>query len=90
MATTPYRSTPVFDQDTLPAALRVRHSTKAGVWGMIRVLQGTLELTYLEPEFSVLVTPGEPGLILPEQPHFVAPQGPMKMRVDFYDKAPDG
>ncbi|WP_156475072.1 DUF1971 domain-containing protein, partial [Acetobacter malorum] len=27
----PYRSTPVFDQDTLPAALRTRHNTKAGV-----------------------------------------------------------
>jgi hypothetical protein len=30
----PYRSTPVFDQDKLPKALRVRHDTKAGVWGI--------------------------------------------------------
>ena len=27
----PYRSTPIFDQDTLPAALRRRHDTKEGV-----------------------------------------------------------
>lgn len=38
----PYRSTPVFDQDTLPAALRARHDTKAGVWGLIRVIEGEL------------------------------------------------
>lgn len=88
MAPAPYRSTPVFDQDTLPAALRARHATKAGVWGMIRVLEGELRLTWLEPESSMLVEPGKPGPILPEQPHFVTPRGPMKMQVDFYDEAP--
>jgi tellurite resistance-related uncharacterized protein len=86
----PYRSTPVFDQDTLPAALRARHNTKAGVWGVIRVLEGELRLTYLEPESSVLLSPGTPGFVLPEQPHFVTPQGPMQMQVDFYDQPPGG
>ena len=88
MAPEPYRSTPVFDQDTLPAALRARHSTKAGVWGVIRVLQGELELTCLEPESSTLLSPGKPGLILPEQPHFVTPKGPMRMQVHFHDRPP--
>ena len=27
-----YKSTPVFDQDTVPAGLRRAHSTAAGVW----------------------------------------------------------
>lgn len=86
----PYRSTPVFDQDTLPAALRARHSTKAGVWGVVRVLEGELELTYLEPESSIVLAPERPGLLLPEQPHFVTANGPMKMQVDFYDTPPNG
>ncbi|MHA6770286.1 serpin family protein [Sphingobium ummariense] len=30
----PYRSTPLFDEATLPAALRSEHRTKAGVWGV--------------------------------------------------------
>jgi tellurite resistance-related uncharacterized protein len=89
MAAAPYRSTPVFDQDTLPAALRARHSTKAGVWGVIRVLEGELELTYLEPESSLVLSPGRPGLLLPQQPHFVTPRGPMTMQVDFYDGPPE-
>lgn len=89
MATTPYRSTAVFDQDTLPAALRNRHSTKAGVWGVIRVLEGELELTFLEPPSRMILTPHQPGLVLPEQPHFVTPLRRMRMQVDFYDDAPE-
>ncbi len=84
----PYRSTPVFDQDTLPAALRARHNTKADVWGLIRVIEGRLRLTYLEPLSEIVLTPGNPGVVLPRQPHFVTPLGPMKMQVDFYDQPP--
>ncbi|AMK19441.1 MULTISPECIES: DUF1971 domain-containing protein [Sphingobium] len=84
----PYRSTPVFDQDTLPAALRARHDTKAGVWGVIRVIEGQLELTYLDPPSTTLLTPDQPGLVEPQQPHFVTPIGAMKMQVDFYDHPP--
>src|SRR3546814_12184976 len=76
----PYRSTPVFDQDTLPAALRARHDTKAGVWGLIRVIEGELKLTYLDPPSEVVLTPPSPGPILPHQPHYVPPLGPMNMR----------
>ncbi|PKP94689.1 MAG: hypothetical protein CVT77_01350 [Alphaproteobacteria bacterium HGW-Alphaproteobacteria-16] len=90
MAALPYRSTPVFDQDTLPAALRGRHSTKAGVWGMVRVLEGKVRLTYFDPPSDILLDPATPGPLLPEQPHFVAPLGPMKMQVDFYDRPPGG
>lgn len=84
----PYRSTPVFDQDTLPAALRARHDTKAGVWGVIRVLEGRLQLTCLDPVSQSVLTSDNPGVVLPQQPHFVTPLGPMKMQVDFYDQAP--
>lgn len=89
MASEPYRSTPVFDETTLPAALRGRHSTKAGVWGVVRVIEGRLKLTYPDPESEVVLDPQTPGLLLPEQPHFVEPLGAMKMRVEFYDAPPE-
>lgn len=82
----PYRSTPVFNQDTLPAGLRDRHDTKVGEWGMIRVIEGELSLTYLDPISEIVLTPDRSALILPQQPHFVTPLGPMKMKVDFYDQ----
>lgn len=86
----PYRSTPtpIFDQDTIPAALQRRHDTKVGVWGVIRVLEGKLRLTMLDPPSETVLTPGNPGLVLPKQPHFVTPTVPMKMQVDFYDQPP--
>jgi tellurite resistance-related uncharacterized protein len=44
----PYKTTPVFDENTLPAALRAEHRTKPGVWGVIRVLEGELRYRVLE------------------------------------------
>jgi tellurite resistance-related uncharacterized protein len=84
----PYRSTPVFDEVTLPAALRGEHRTKAGVWGVLRVIEGSLKLRFPDPRLDKTLTPDSPGLILPEQPHFVEPIGPMRMQVDFYNEPP--
>jgi tellurite resistance-related uncharacterized protein len=84
-----YRSTPVFDEVSLPAALRADHRTKAGAWGVINVLEGQLRLTMIDPPGSQMLTPGRPGLVNPGQTHFVTPVGAMRMRVDFHDSAPD-
>lgn len=88
MLGTPYRSTPIFDELTLPKALREDHRTKPGTWGIIRVLRGSLKLTVVDPPTQILVTPDAPALILPQQTHFVEPIGTMQMQVDFYDHEP--
>lgn len=88
-APVPYKSTPVFDEATLPAGLRREHRTKAGVWGIIRVLQGRVRYQVLDPVYETILDPDKPGLILPGQPHLVEPLGPMLMRVDFYDHRPE-
>lgn len=90
MTAKPYRSTPVFDEATLPGALRSRHATKAGAWGMVRVLEGQLRLTYLDPPGEIVLDAGTPGPLPPGRPHFVEPLGPMRMQVHFYDRPPDG
>ena len=84
----PYKSTPGFDEGSLPAALRRDHSTKPGVWGVIRVLEGAL-LYERAGEIRTL-TPASPALILPEETHRVEPLGPMRMQVDFYHAPPPG
>ena len=85
---TPYKSTPVFDENTLPAGLRKEHRTKAGVWGVITILEGRLRYCILDPASETILDVEHPGLVMPEQPHFVEPIGRMTMRVDFYDQAP--
>lgn len=90
MTSAPYRSTPVFDDTTLPAALRSEHTTKPGVWAVIRVLEGAVRYTQLDPISERVLRPGEPGLVQPERRHFVTPlEPPMRMRVDFYRAQPD-
>ena len=83
----PYRTTAVFDQTTLPAALRREHRTKAGVWGIIRILAGQVRLVNAN-EVTVL-TPERPGLVQPEEPHWVEPIGSIRMQVEFYDRNPN-
>ena len=85
----PYRRTGVFDENTLPAALRREHRTKLGVWGVIRVLDGRVRYQVLAPPSEVILEPGHPGLVLPDQPHLVEPLGSVRMRVEFYREMPD-
>lgn len=89
-APAPYKSTPVFDENTLPAGLRKEHRTKVGVWGVIRVLEGRLRYRVLDPVSETILDPDHPGLVLPDQPHFVDPLGAMRMQVEFYDCPPEG
>lgn len=84
----PYKSTPVFDENTLPGGLRREHRTKAGVWGIIRVLEGRLRYRVLDPVTETILDPDHSGLVLPDQPHFVEPLGAMRMQVEFYDRHP--
>ena len=84
----PYRSTPIFDETTLPTALRRDHATKEGVWGVIRVLEGALRLEFGDGTPDRRLSPGRSGLLLPAQPHRVEPLGAMRMQVDFYDEEP--
>ena len=84
---TPYKSTPVFDEISIPQSLRRNHSTKAGVWGVVRVLEGRIDLHFADGRLQHL-DPQTPGYLRPEEVHFVTPLGQAKMKVDFYDQDP--
>lgn len=87
-APAPYRSTPIFDEATLPDALRREHRTKKGVWGVVRMLAGEIELSFANGRPTERISPGRPGLLYPDDPHWVTLRGPMRMQVDFYDRLP--
>ena len=82
-----YRRTAIFDQDSLPAALRRRHATKHDVWGLIVVLEGRLLYRLLEPRSERILDPQTPGVIRPGQAHEVEPVGPVSFFVEFYGDA---
>jgi tellurite resistance-related uncharacterized protein len=79
-----YRCTPVFDQNTIPAGLLREHRTASGVWGLITVVEGRLRFRTLRPVNETVLVPGKPAAVAPEQPHDVAPDGPVRFFVEFY------
>ena len=86
--TAPYKMTPVFDEVSLPLAIRNAHQTKAGVWGLLRVLEGEAVLVFNDGQTQVRVNPDQPAPIPPEAIHHVEVTGPMRMLVEFYHEAP--
>lgn len=84
----PYKTTTVWNQDSLPQAIRDAHNTKAGVWGLLRVLEGEVRLVFHDPARVVTVTPGGPCEIPPQAWHHVEVTGPMRMQVEFYRESP--
>lgn len=84
----PYRSSPIFDEHTLPQALQRDHRTKQGVWGVIRVLSGQLKFVVSESGEVRMLDPNISALVLPDQPHYVEVVGPVRMQVDFYNSCP--
>ncbi len=80
-----YGGTPEFSEGSIPANLLRSHSTKAGVWGKIVVLEGRLRYRIREPAFEEIeLSPERPGIVEPEVLHEVEPAGRVRFRVDFY------
>ena len=79
-----YKRTPEFSQDSLPAGLRRRHTTAAGVWARIVVLEGALRYRILAPRREeLLLGPARHGVVEPEVPHEVEPEGAVRFYVEF-------
>ncbi len=79
-----YRRTPEFDEKTIPAGLRSEHATKRGVWARIRVVSGALHYRAGAPiHRSIRVVPSSGAVIVPEVPHRVEPDGPVRFFVEF-------
>ena len=81
-AASEYTRTATFTEETLPAALRGDHRTKAGTWALIVVEAGALE--YHVRGRVHLLEPGRAGLVEPERPHHVRPLGAVRMHVEFW------
>lgn len=80
-----YKSTPEFTENSIPAGLLRSHSTAAGVWGRIVVLEGSLLYREFEPAPAEhLLSPGVPGIIAPQEKHEVAVVGPVRFCVEFH------
>jgi tellurite resistance-related uncharacterized protein len=85
-----YRQTGVFTEETVPAALRADHTTKAGVWARIVVLEGRLRYRVAALGVDVELAPDRAGIVPPEVPHQVEPLGRVRFFVEFHRAASAG
>jgi tellurite resistance-related uncharacterized protein len=88
----PYARTAEFTETTVPAGLLRAHTTKAGAWGLIHVLEGRLAYRITDPRRArsetVLSPDSDPGVIEPTILHEVAPVGAVRFYVEFL-RAPE-
>ena len=81
------RRTMEFTGETMPAALRNDHNTKAGTWGLIHVLNGSLRYDITDdrrhPQSVVLTADTPPGIVEPTILHHVEPIGEVTFHVEF-------
>ena len=81
-----YRKTAEFTENSIPKSLLNEHSTKAGVWAKIHVLEGKLIYHVDELRAKFEISRGAPGIVLPEIKHHVEPVGPVSFFVEFYKR----
>ena len=82
-----YRKTAEFNERTIPPSLRRDHSTKAGVWAKIQVIEGKLNyrIDPLAAQFEL--SPAVPGIVIPEARHHLEAIGSVRFFVEFYKRA---
>jgi len=78
------RTSPRWDQRTMPAGLKRSHRTAVGTWGRIVVHDGNLRfVAQTDPGLDVIVGPGSLQAIPPEVEHNVQPLDRVCFSIDF-------
>ncbi len=79
------RTTPQFDQESVPKALLAAHKTAAGVWGNVVVAEGSIDFEFEDDEgLSRSIKSGETQAIPPERAHRLTVTGKVDFAVEFH------
>lgn len=83
-----YSRTMEFTPENLPAKLKAAHSTKAGTWGLLHVLEGKVLYSLEPPQHGEqLAAAGDSVVIEPGVLHHVAFVESGRFYVEFYRAA---
>jgi tellurite resistance-related uncharacterized protein len=79
------RSSPEWNEHTIPSGLLRDHRIAAGTWGQVAVRQGHVRFTCRTfSEMDVVIGPNSTQAIPPEIEHAVHPLGPVCFAVHFF------
>ena len=80
-----------FDTATVPAALRRTHLVAERTWGVLRVLEGAVDLVFETPEpVRLPLRAGDVQPLPSGTPHLLRVEGPVRLAVDFLVRATVG
>lgn len=80
-----YSQSPVFTPATLPEKLKAAHSIKAGTYGLLRVINGSLRFILEKQPFTeTILTAGQQMVIQPDILHHVEFEQAGSFQIDFY------
>jgi truncated hemoglobin YjbI/tellurite resistance-related uncharacterized protein len=84
----PFKTSPEFTHENIPAVLLREHRLDKGTWGILRVHQG--QILYFEDETGAGLSSGAGTAVLvrPDTPHRVEIVGPVSLTLEFYDQNP--
>jgi tellurite resistance-related uncharacterized protein len=83
------RTTPQWDEHSMPEALRRAHRVRSGVWGRLHVGRGRLRfVAHTTPVLDVVVKAGEAQPIPPDVEHAIEPKGPVRFSIEFLAPPP--
>ena len=78
------RTTPMWDEHSMPNALRRDHRVASGRWGRLRVDQGRLRfVAQTTPLTDVVLDTSRSQGIPPDVEHFIEPNGPVRFAIEF-------
>lgn len=80
----PYSRSAEFTEATVPAGFLRDHATRAGVWGVINVLEGALRYRVAASGDEVVLNTGQSVVVAPGERHAVTPLGNVRFFVEFY------
>ncbi len=83
------RTTPEFDESSVPAGLLAAHRVADGVWGRLVVRAGALTFVFEDdPEAALRVGAGGHVVIPPGREHHLELDGPVRFVVEFHRPPP--
>lgn len=82
------RTTPEFDETSVPGGLLAFHRVASGVWGRLVVVSGAIGFQFedddVDSDLIRTIAAGESQVIPPERPHRVVPIGAVRFVVEFH------
>lgn len=77
--------TEVYTEESMPDEIRSSQGIEANTWAMVRVLKGRIILrTHGDDAREEDLSPAAPGIIEPQVPHELEPEGAVEFYVQYF------